>query len=826
MGSADFWNNQESAQEIVQQVKALKIWVEPFETLVARVKSTRELHELLELEPDQEMVAEVEAEVGRLSADLEEFRLRSLLSHPDDFRDAQLEISAGAGGTEAQDWAQMIMRMYTRWAERKGFELEMLSEGEEAGIKGAVLEIKGLYAYGYLKAESGVHRLVRISPFDSQARRHTSFASVFIYPVVDTDINIEIRDEDLKIDVYRASGAGGQHVNKTSSAVRITHLPSGVVTASQAQRSQGKNKATAMKQLKNRLYQIELNKQLAKKAEMDANKSDVSFGSQIRSYVFQPYTMVNDHRTELKIADVQKVMDGGIDPFIEAFLKQTGGVKSEPSTDELNFVQKARRDKLDALVAAGVAPFAYGFDRSHEAAEAVASLPEGQEEGSEVRVAGRLVAWRGHGKTAFAHLADGSGRIQLYFRKDALGEETFSRLDLFDIGDVVGVSGILMRTRTGEVTVRVASVEMLAKSLRPLPYGKEETVEGVTVRHSGFSDPEQRYRQRYADLAVHPEVRALFVARSRMITSIRTFLDARGFLEVETPVLQPLYGGAAARPFTTHHNALDMPLFLRIADELYLKRLVVGGFDRVYEIGHDFRNEGLDRTHNPEFTMLEFYQALADYQEMMTVVEALFVAVATAVRAVQGIGENVPALTPPFARIEWMPSLTAALGRDAMACSDQELRAEARKLGIEKVDTMSRPKLLDELFGALVESRIEEPTFVIDYPVELSPLAKPKRGNPALTERFELFARGRELANAFSELNDPIDQRARFEAQARLRDAGDLEAAGVDEDYLRAMEYGMPPMGGVGVGLDRLFMYLTNTANIRDAILFPTMRPE
>jgi peptide chain release factor 2 len=330
MGSADFWNNQESAQEIVQQVKALKNWVDPFEGLVARVRSARELNDLLEMEPDAEMDAEVAAEIERFGADLEEFRLRSLLSHPDDFRDAQLEISAGAGGTEAQDWAQMIMRMYMRWAERKGYTVEIvdLSEGEEAGIKGAVLDITGQFAYGYLKAESGVHRLVRISPFDSQARRHTSFASVFVYPVVDTDINIEIRDEDLKIDVFRASGAGGQHVNKTSSAVRITHIPSGVITSSQAQRSQGKNKATAMKQLKNRLYQIELNKQLAKKAEMDANKSDVSFGSQIRSYVFQPYTMVNDHRTELKIPDVQKVMDGGIDPFIEAFLKETGGVKT------------------------------------------------------------------------------------------------------------------------------------------------------------------------------------------------------------------------------------------------------------------------------------------------------------------------------------------------------------------------------------------------------------------------------------------------------------------------------------------------------------------
>src|SRR6476619_6683310 len=334
MGSADFWNSQEAAQEVVQQVKGLKNWVDPFEALVARVQSTRELAELLDVEPDADMESEVAREATRIGEELEEYRLRSLLSHPDDFRDAQLEISAGAGGTEAQDWAQMLMRMYTRWAERKGFKVEVLdmSEGEEAGIKGAVLEIKGEYAFGFLKAEAGVHRLVRISPFDSQARRHTSFASVFAYPVVDQEINIEIRDEDLKIDVYRASGAGGQHVNKTSSAVRITHIPTGVVAASQSERSQHKNKATAMKMLKSRLYNIELQKQLEKKAEIDSAKSDVSFGSQIRSYVFQPYTMVNDHRTELKIPDVQKVMDGGIDPFIEAFLKETGGVKTgEPA---------------------------------------------------------------------------------------------------------------------------------------------------------------------------------------------------------------------------------------------------------------------------------------------------------------------------------------------------------------------------------------------------------------------------------------------------------------------------------------------------------------
>jgi peptide chain release factor 2 len=331
MTGAGFWEDQERARDVVQRVKALKGWVEPFDRLEGRVRSARELDEMLGAEPDEEMARELDEETSSIEGTLREYELRSLLQGPDDHRDAQLEISAGAGGTEAMDWAQMLMRMYTRWAERHGFEVEILdmSDGEEAGIKGAVLEIKGQYAYGFLRPETGVHRLVRISPFDSNARRHTSFASVFVYPVVNEEINIEIREEDIRMDVFRASGAGGQHVNKTSSAVRLTHIPSGVVVSSQQERSQFKNKATAMKQLKNKLYQIEADKQAAAKAKLDATKSDVSFGSQIRSYVFQPYTMVNDHRTELKIPDVQRVMDGDIDPFIEAFLKQYGAGAAE-----------------------------------------------------------------------------------------------------------------------------------------------------------------------------------------------------------------------------------------------------------------------------------------------------------------------------------------------------------------------------------------------------------------------------------------------------------------------------------------------------------------
>ncbi len=507
-------------------------------------------------------------------------------------------------------------------------------------------------------------------------------------------------------------------------------------------------------------------------------------------------------------------------------------------TEELSQTLRDRRWKLDELLRLGIRPFEYGFERSHDSAAAIAEFAAAEDgesldadgNGPRARVGGRVVAWRGHGKSAFAHLEDGSGRIQLYFRQDVLGEERFGVLDLVDIGDWLGVEGPLFRTRTGEVTVRVEAWTVLTKSLRPLPLGKSEVdpESGERVYHAAFKDTESRYRQRYADLAVHPEAREVFRTRARVVAEMRAFLDKDGFLEVETPALQPMYGGAAARPFITHHHSLDRAMYLRIADELYLKRLVVGGFERVYEITHDFRNEGVDRLHNPEFTMLEFYQAFADYRDMLEQVERLIGHVVETVTGGSDLtyrGERL-SFARPLARVQFMDALGKALGSDPMTMTVTELKVRATALHLPELEGAGRGKLLDKLFGVLVEPSLVQPTFVMDHPIELSPLAKTHRSEPGVVERFELYAMGTELANAFSELNDPLDQRERFEAQRALGVAGDAEAHQVDEDYLRALEYGMPPTGGVGVGVDRLVMLLTDQPSIRDVILFPVLREE
>jgi lysyl-tRNA synthetase class 2 len=497
---------------------------------------------------------------------------------------------------------------------------------------------------------------------------------------------------------------------------------------------------------------------------------------------------------------------------------------------ERSFVETARRQKRAALEAAGVPAFAYRFERSHQAIDALALYQDEMgEDGPAVAVAGRIDSIRSKGKTAFLHLADESGRIQVYLRRDAL-PEAWLVVEHLDLDDHLGVAGRLFRTKAGEVSIRAERVTLLAKSLRPLPRGKTQGTGDAVVTYGGLQDAELRYRQRYVDLAVHPEVRAVFRLRARAISWIRRFLDEQGFLEVETPVLQPLYGGAAARPFVTHHNALDMPLYLRIADELYLKRLLVGGLERVYEIGHDFRNEGMDRTHNPEFTMLEAYQAYADYGDMMQLVEGL---VSGLIRHCLGElrleREGVWLdFTPPFARVSFVDGIRERTGLDLRSAGEAEMRALLRSRGSEadEIATLSGGRLQDEVFKRVLEPDLVQPTFVLDYPKALSPLAKQHRSDPALTERFELFVAGRELANAFSELNDPDDQRRRFEEQRRQQAAGNEETQPYDADYIRALEYGMPPAGGVGLGIDRLIMLLADQPSIRDVILFPAMRPE
>jgi lysyl-tRNA synthetase class 2 len=480
-------------------------------------------------------------------------------------------------------------------------------------------------------------------------------------------------------------------------------------------------------------------------------------------------------------------------------------------------VQELRRAKLEALEKRGVQPYAYRFDVTHRSGQIRANHETLESAGTAVRVAGRLMTRRGHGKACFAHIKDADGTLQIYLREDALGEGGYAEVLEHDLGDWLGIVGTVFRTKTGEITVKADRVELLAKSLRPLP-----------EKWHGLTDVEIRYRQRYTDLIVNDEVREVFRARARLIRAVREFLDGRDYLEVETPVLQPLYGGAAARPFVTHHNALDMPLYLRIADELYLKRLIVGGFERVYEISKDFRNEGIDRSHNPEFTMLEFYQAFADYEVMMEVTQDLIV---HAVRALHG-GTVVPHaggtidFAPPWPRVRYKEAAAEALGVQTLPEDEHELRALAARAGVRVDPKLGWGRILDEVVSDLVQPKLVRPTFLLDHPKDVSPLAKVRRGDPTVVERFELVVAGMELANSFSEQNDPLEQRRAFEAQMVQRERGDEEAQMLDEDYLRALELGMPPTGGVGIGIDRLAMMLSDQRSIRDVILFPQMRPE
>jgi len=490
------------------------------------------------------------------------------------------------------------------------------------------------------------------------------------------------------------------------------------------------------------------------------------------------------------------------------------------SPDDANELIRPRHEKLSALRGAGIDPFGGRFPVTHWALPLADRLRTAGDEELKgfgpVSLAGRIVALRHHGKSCFGHLMDYTGRIQLYARADQLGDD-YARFTDLDRGDFVGVTGEMFRTRTGELTVAVKAFTFLAKSLRPLP-----------EKWHGLRDVETRYRQRYVDLLVNAEVRAIFVLRARLVAAIRKFLDARGFLEVETPMMQPIPGGAIARPFKTHHNALGMDLYLRIAPELYLKRLVVGGFERVYEINRNFRNEGVSTQHNPEFTMLEFYQAYADYTDLMDLTEALFTELAQAVRGTRALtwGEHAIDLTPPWRRLGFFDGLTEALGIRVTPETDAAmLRRAATTRGIQIADGPPW-KLWKEVFEQVVEPTLVQPTFVVDFPIELSPLAKKKRDNPALTDRFELFIGQREMANAYSELNDPIDQLARFREQAQLLARGDEEAHWLDEDYVRALEYGMPPAAGEGIGIDRLVMLFANQPSIREVILFPHLRPE
>lgn len=493
--------------------------------------------------------------------------------------------------------------------------------------------------------------------------------------------------------------------------------------------------------------------------------------------------------------------------------------ENRPVEQDMNELMKVRRDKLAAFEAKGVAPFGHRFEVSHHAKDVLEQFGhlEGEEESSEeITIAGRLMAIRGHGKASFSVLMDRSGRIQIYFKLDVLGEEKYSQFKLLDIGDIIGVKGHVFRTRRGEITIRVDDFDMLSKSLRPLP-----------EKFHGLTDTEIRYRQRYVDLIMNPEVMNTFVARTNIMKSIREYLDERDYIEVETPVLGTIAGGAAARPFITHHNTLDLDMYLRIATELNLKRLIVGGMERVYEMGRVFRNEGMDVRHNPEFTTIELYQAYADYTDLMDITEGLVLNAANKVLGTTEFdyqGTHIDLAN--VKRISMNDAVKEATGKDFLSCQTvEEARAMATEIGVPYEERFGIGGILNAAFEEKVEETLMQPTFITGHPTEISPLAKRNPENPMITDRFEFFIYGRELANGFTELNDPIDQEGRFLDQLKQREAGDDEAHEMDRDFITALEYGLPPTGGLGIGIDRLVMFLTDSASIRDVLLFPTMKP-
>ncbi len=495
-----------------------------------------------------------------------------------------------------------------------------------------------------------------------------------------------------------------------------------------------------------------------------------------------------------------------------------------------------RREKREELIKMGIDPYpAEQFKVNVAINDILKNYDSAKIDYKDISIAGRILSFRIMGSASFAEIQDATGRIQIYIRRDDIcpteDKELYNTVfkKLLDIGDLIGINGYVFTTQVGEISIHVTSIKLLSKALRPLPIVKEtEDEQGNKIQHDAFSDPEQRYRQRYVDLIVNPEVREVFMKRTKIVSTMRDFFNSKGYLEVETPILQSIPGGAAARPFKTHHNALDIPLYMRVANELYLKRLIVGGFDGVYEFAKDFRNEGMDRTHNPEFTVMEIYVAYKDYNWMMDFTEEMLEKVALALhgKTVVKSGENEIDFCRPFKRISMFDSIKEYTGIDITGMDEVQLREVCKKLNIEVADNVGKGKLIDEIFGEKCEPHYIQPTFIIDYPVETSPLTKKHRSKAGLVERFELMVNGKEIANAYSELNDPIDQRERFEEQVKLMERGDDEAMFIDHDFLRALEYGMPPTAGMGIGIDRLSMIMTNQHSIQDVLFFPQMRPE